>query len=50
MGYSVVQSSSKSVSKSPGGRRVLEWCGVDPASPGAGEERSVLAPELEHGL
>ena len=32
--------SSESVSKSPGWRRVPEWCGVDPAGPGAGDEGS----------
>ena len=40
MSGSVVRSSSGSVSKSNGWRRVPEWCGVDPAGPGAGDEWS----------
>ena len=40
MSCSVVRSSSESVSKSPGWRRVPEWCGVDSAGPGAGDEGS----------
>ena len=33
-----MRSSSGSVSKSPGWRRVPEWYGVDPAGLGAGDE------------
>ena len=37
---SVLRSSSESVSRSPGWRRVPELYGVEPAGPGAGEEGS----------
>ena len=40
MSCSVVRSSSESVSKSPGWRRVHERCGVDPGGAGAGNEGS----------
>ena len=40
MSCSVVRLSSESVSRSPNWRRVLEWYGVDPAGPGAGDEGS----------
>ena len=40
MSCSVVRSSSESVSESCRWRRVPEWCGVDPAAPGAGDEWS----------
>ena len=37
-----MQSSSESVSKSPGWRRVPEWYEVDPAGPGRGDEGSTI--------
>ena len=40
MSCSVVWSSSESVSKSPGWRRVPERCGMEPAGPRAGDKGS----------